>query len=249
MVKIRMKSSSSYWRSRSDTLLSQLSLFGEQQESHQHWPKASPWFLAVAVLYISTTEPPQDFHHKTDELMFVNMPDWASRCWCRRCGSRVFHTTFLYVWIMLWSTREGNEGKVSPALTGEAIDDNDYQIELKHLPMKYSGLALPNTADSTTLNHQASKDLCSHLISAVKDETTFETGKNTWIMAAAKAAIRTAKDILHEREHHRSNTSTKQTQHSQKPRNRQVATHPTKLQQWNLPLWNRIQRCIASSIL
>ena len=69
---------------------------------------------------------------------------------------------------------------------------------MKHLPTKYSGLALPNTANSATLNHQASKDVCSHLTSALKDETTFETATHTRIMAAAKAAIRTAKDRRHE---------------------------------------------------
>ena len=85
-----------------------------------------------------------------------------------------------------------------PALFGEAIDDSDYRLELAHLPVKYSGLALPNTVNSTTLNHQASKDVCSHLISALKDETTFETAKHTQTMATAKAAIQTSKDILHE---------------------------------------------------
>ena len=43
-----------------------------------------------------------------------------------------------------------------PALFGEAIDDSDYRLELAHLPVKYSGLALPTTANSATLNHQAS---------------------------------------------------------------------------------------------
>ena len=52
------------------------------------------------------------------------------------------------------------------ALFGEAIADGDYCLELAHLPVKYSGLALPNTANSETLNHQSSKDVCSHLISA-----------------------------------------------------------------------------------
>ena len=62
-----------------------------------------------------------------------------------------------------------------PALFGEAIDDGDYRLELAHLPVKYSGLALPNTVNSAMLNHQACKNVCSHLISALKDETTFET--------------------------------------------------------------------------
>ena len=43
-----------------------------------------------------------------------------------------------------------------PALSGDAIDDGDYRLELAHLPVKYSGLDLPTTANSATLNHQAS---------------------------------------------------------------------------------------------
>ena len=62
-----------------------------------------------------------------------------------------------------------------PALFGEVIDNGDYRLGLAHLPVKYSGLALPNTVNSTTPNHQASKDDCSYLINALKDETTFET--------------------------------------------------------------------------
>ena len=87
-----------------------------------------------------------------------------------------------------------------PALFGEAIEDGDYRLELAHLPVKYSGLALPNTVNSATPNHQASKDVCSHLISALKDETTFETANHTQTMATAKAAIRTSRDNLHEQE-------------------------------------------------
>ena len=61
-----------------------------------------------------------------------------------------------------------------PVLFGEAIDDGDYTLKLAHLPVKYSGIALPNTANSATPNHQASKDVCSHLISARNDETTLK---------------------------------------------------------------------------
>ena len=50
----------------------------------------------------------------------------------------------------------------------EAINDSDYELELAHLPVKCSGLALPNTVNSAALNHQASKDVCSHLQCALK---------------------------------------------------------------------------------
>ena len=86
------------------------------------------------------------------------------------------------------------------ALFGEAIDKIDYRLELAHLPVKYYGLALPNTVNSATPNHQASKDVCSHLISALNDEPIFETAKHTQTMATAKATIRTSKNCLHEHE-------------------------------------------------
>ena len=35
-----------------------------------------------------------------------------------------------------------------PALFGEAIDDSEYGLELAHLPVKYTGLALPNTVNA-----------------------------------------------------------------------------------------------------
>ena len=42
-----------------------------------------------------------------------------------------------------------------PALFVEAIDDGDYRLEVLHLAVKCSGLALPNTANSATPNQQA----------------------------------------------------------------------------------------------
>ena len=86
-----------------------------------------------------------------------------------------------------------------PALFGEAVDDGDCRLEFAHFPVKYSGLALPTTVNSAALNHQASKDVCSHL-SALKDETASEPVTYTHAMAAAKAAIRTSKDSLPEQE-------------------------------------------------
>ena len=85
-----------------------------------------------------------------------------------------------------------------PALFGEATDEGDYR--LAHIAVIYSGLALPNTVNSATPTHQASKEACSHLISALKDETTFETAKHTQTMAETKAAIGTSRDRLHEKE-------------------------------------------------
>ena len=106
-----------------------------------------------------------------------------------------------------------------PALFGEAVDDGDCRLEFAHFPVKYSGLALPTTVNSAALNHQASKDVCSHLTIALKDETTSEPVKHTQTMAAAKAAIRTSKDSLPEQE---IQYQQYQAHHSQKPRNYQV---------------------------
>ena len=67
--------------------------------------------------------------------------------------------------------------------------------------MKYSGLALPTLVDTATPNHQASKDDCSHLISALTNETSFVmTAKHAQTMAAAKAPIQTSNDSLLEQE-------------------------------------------------
>ena len=90
---------------------------------------------------------------------------------------------------------EALQEEVLPTLFGEAIDDGDSRLELAHLPVKYSGPALTNSVYSAT---QASTEFCSHLISALKDETTIETAKPTQTMAAEKAAIRTSRVSLHE---------------------------------------------------
>ena len=71
-----------------------------------------------------------------------------------------------------------------PALFGEATDEGDYR--LAHIAGIYSGLALLNTVNSATPTHQANKEACSHRISTLKDETTFETAKHTQTMAEQK---------------------------------------------------------------
>ena len=148
---------------------------------------------------------------------------------------------------MLSSIGEGNAGRVSPSAFGEAIDDSDYRLELAHLPVKYSGLALPNSQ-----SHEASRNDFCHLISALNDETTFETAKQTQTMAA-KAAIRTTKDSLHEQELKRITApipgAAKRTTFS-KPRNRQVAANPSKLRYVNGTCLSDMEfRCIETSIL
>ena len=92
------------------------------------------------------------------------------------------------------------QGEFLPALFGETVDDGDYRLELAHLPVKYSGMALPNPIKTAKQNHQASKDVCSHLISALNDESAFETAVHTQTMAAAKAAIQASKDCMHQQE-------------------------------------------------
>ena len=74
--------------------------------------------------------------------------------------------------------------------------DRDCRLGLAHLPMKYSGLY----SGFRNADPQANKGVCSHLISALKDETSFETAKHTQTTATAKAAIRTSRGSLHEQE-------------------------------------------------
>ena len=130
------------------------------------------------------------------------------------------------------------------------------QLERAHFPVIHSGLALPNTVKfSATLSHQASNDVWSHLISVLKDETTFETGKQTQTMAAAKAAIRTSKKIaLTNRNSSASqiqdHTSSNQTHHSQKPRNKASDCKPhqvTSMEHASL-VWNSEMHCIFDII-
>ena len=61
------------------------------------------------------------------------------------------------------------------------------------LPVTYSGLALPNTVNSATPNHQARNDVCSHLITALKDATTLRylSISKPWQPAAKAATKRT----------------------------------------------------------
>ena len=76
---------------------------------------------------------------------------------------------------------KATQKEILPAPFGEARDDGDHRLELAHFPVKYYGLALPDAVNSVTPNHQARKDVCSHLISALKDETTFETADHAML--------------------------------------------------------------------
>ena len=51
------------------------------------------------------------------------------------------------------------QGEFLAALFGEAIDDSDYELKVAQLPVKYSGLAPPNTVNAAKRKHQASTDI------------------------------------------------------------------------------------------
>ena len=95
-------------------------------------------------------------------------------------------------WIMLWSTREDYTGRVSSSTCWRSD-------RRQRLPAKACKFCTGSTkpVNSVKPNHQASKDVCSHLMSPLKDWTTFETAKHTRTMAAA---IRASKDCLNEQE-------------------------------------------------
>ena len=78
---------------------------------------------------------------------------------------------------------------------GKAIDDGKRSHTFKRHILDW---LYQNTVNTATPNHYTQKHVCSHLISALENDTTFETDTQT--MAAAKAAIRTSIDWLHEQE-------------------------------------------------
>ena len=80
-----------------------------------------------------------------------------------------------------------------------------------------------------TSNHQASKDVYSHLISALKVEASLETTKHGKSKSSNPNVQRDKEPAWTTQAHHRSSTSSNQMHHYQNPRNRQVAASPTKL--------------------
>ena len=66
---------------------------------------------------------------------------------------------------LLSSAQYNKNGSINNAVVNF---DCDYSLALAYLPVKYSGVALPNTVNSATPKHRVSKDVCKHLIGAVK---------------------------------------------------------------------------------
>ena len=95
---------------------------------------------------------------------------------------------------------EGNAGRVSPSILWRRNRWRQLPPRACKPSSEIFWTGSTNTANSATLNHQASKDVCSYLISALKDEVPFETANNTQTMAVAKAAIRTSRDSLHDQQ-------------------------------------------------
>ena len=116
-----------------------------------------------------------------------------------------------------------------PALFGGAIDDGDYWLELV---VKYSRLALPNTANSalriTKLVKMSAAISSAHWkmrqplrpLSIPNYGRSKSTNPNVQRYPACSGS----------QAHHRSNISRNQTHHSQRLRNRQVAANDTSME-------------------
>ena len=152
--------------------------------------------------------------------------------------------------------------KFRPLVINVMLDDGDCQLALAHLQVKYSALALHSQFRKA--ESPIRKDACSHLMHwkmrqmfaafscTERCDNLFETDTLTQTMAGwHKQQSEHAKIVCMRgaQSQNRSNTSSNQTHHYQKPRNKQVAAKATKLRQWTLPFWQGIQRCIASSTL
>ncbi len=74
---------------------------------------------------------------------------------------------------------EGVEKAISddflPALFNDKIHESDKRWELAGLPVKHTGLALPNPTTSTESNYEASTLVCSHIVAAFRGIEEFQS--------------------------------------------------------------------------
>jgi hypothetical protein len=79
--------------------------------------------------------------------------------------------------------------KFLPALFGiEKVSDTKRQLAC--LPVKHSGLALPNSTTAAESNWKASTLVCGHLIAALRGRTDFRSADHANTMAQGKVVIR-----------------------------------------------------------
>jgi hypothetical protein len=77
-----------------------------------------------------------------------------------------------------------------PALFGtESVSDTRRQLTC--LPVKHSGLALPNPTTTAESNWKASTLVCGHLVAALRGRTDFRSADHKSIIAQGNAVIRT----------------------------------------------------------
>ena len=88
------------------------------------------------------------------------------------------------------------------ALFGEPIPVDNHRCELSRLPVKHSGLALPNPVESAKQNYEASRNVCSHLIDALLGKEKFETSTHLATIAAARETIQETIEERHMTELH-----------------------------------------------
>jgi hypothetical protein len=79
--------------------------------------------------------------------------------------------------------------KFCPAILGiESVSETKQQLAC--LPVKHSGLALPNPTTTAESNWKASTLICGHLVAALRGRTDFRSADHANIMAQGKAEIR-----------------------------------------------------------
>jgi hypothetical protein len=79
--------------------------------------------------------------------------------------------------------------KFLPALFGNKSADDTRQ-QLTYLPVKCTGITLPNPTQTANKNWNASTVVCGHLISALRGKEVFRSSDHQAIMATGKGEIR-----------------------------------------------------------
>jgi hypothetical protein len=78
------------------------------------------------------------------------------------------------------------------------MDNTNALIQLAPLPIKHTGLAVPNPIDSCDTNHKTSSECVKHLVESIKGEATFCTASHQIILKETKTAAKKQKKIANE---------------------------------------------------
>jgi hypothetical protein len=83
-----------------------------------------------------------------------------------------------------------------PALFSDKLEDHDARHFLRKLPMKFSGLGLPDPAASSKSNLEASTLVCSHLLAAFRSLETFSPAKHQSVRQTVMAELKVRRTAL-----------------------------------------------------